>query len=264
MPRTAKLTFILKVSPEVVNTKYGFDVISNLDNEDITVNLKTAISDLPSTRDQDSCSFSYLDESKNKHICLLTMKDLITGSQLPEKTDTHCFWCRHSFKTTPVGCPISFIPNKVTKLHYSEITKDKYKITDNVTFKRKKKIKDLMENHKSKFDILDNHESFFIVDGLFCSFNCCMAFIKDRSHEEFYKKSESLLYAMYNKTFGNLDHNIASAPDWRLLTSYGGPLTIEEFRNSFSNIKFTDINDYIVHTPACRMIGKLYEKKHKF
>ena len=121
-----------------------------------------------------------------------------------------------------------------------------------------------MENHRSKFHILDNHESFFIVDGLFCSFNCCMAYLKDRAHEEFYKKSESLLYAMYNKTFGNLNHHIASAPDWRLLSAYGGPLSIDEFRDSFSNIKFTDINDYIVHTPACRMIGKLYEKKHKF
>jgi len=99
MPRTAKLTFILKVSPEVVNTKYGFDVISNLDNEDITVNLKTAISDLPSTRDQDSCSFSYLDESKNKHICLLTMKDLITGSQLPEKTENHSGGLPNKFHT---------------------------------------------------------------------------------------------------------------------------------------------------------------------
>jgi len=91
-----------------------------------------------------------------------------------------------------------------------------------------------------------------------------MAYLKDRSHEEFYKKSESLLYAMYNKTFGDLNHNIAAAPDWRLLSAYGGPLSIDEFRESFSNIKFTDINDYIVHTPACRMIGKLYEKKHKF
>ena len=101
--------------------------------------------------------------------------------------------------------------------------------------------------------------------NLYLLYLLLLLLIESRSiNEEFYKKSESLLYAMYNKTFGDLNHHIASAPDWRLLSTYGGPLSIDEFRDSFSNIKFTDINDYIVHTPACRMIGKLYEKKHKF
>jgi len=266
MSRRKKATFILKVDANLVNTKYDFDLVSNLlvATDDSTQNLTTAISDLPTARDSEAHAYSFLDESKQLHTCVATMKDLLSGSQLPKHTDVCCFWCKFSMATSPIGCPVSYLSNKVTKTYHSEITKDKYQITDNLTKKRKARLKTIVAKHKSLFTILDNHSHHFVVDGLFCSFNCCMAFVKDNRGDEFYNLSESLLYTMYKDIFNTPIEKINPAPDWRLLTKFGGPLTITEFRKSFNSIQYNDIDDYIIRSLPTRMIGKLYEKKVKF
>ena len=181
-------------------------------------------------------------------------------------TDVSCFWCKHNcFKSSPIGLSSCvFMADKVTKVYHSEITKDKYEITENLTSTRKKRIEKLMENHKSKFSVLDNHSRYFIVDGVYCSFNCCKAFIMSVQREDFYKHSQNLLNIMYRQVFDQATTNIEIAPDWRLLNIFGGPLTIQEFRKSFNNMRFNDIDDYIIRAPNSRMIGKLYEKKVKF
>jgi len=91
-----------------------------------------------------------------------------------------------------------------------------------------------------------------------------MAFVKDNRGNEFYNLSESLLYTMYKDIFNTTIEKINPAPDWRLLTKFGGPLTITEFRKSFNSIQYNDIDDYIIRSLPTRMIGKLYEKKVKF
>ena len=93
MSRRKKATFILKVDPNLVNTKYDFDLVSNLliASADSTQNLTTAISDLPTARDSEAHAYSFLDESKQVHTCVATMKDLLSGSQLPKNTDVCCF-----------------------------------------------------------------------------------------------------------------------------------------------------------------------------
>lgn len=265
MPRKAKFTFVLKVDAHLVNTKYGFDLVSNIGvNDKLDENLTTAIDDLPVAKDLENHTYSFLDESKQSHSCLVTMKDLLTGSQLPKTTDIYCFWCKCNFDTTPIGCPVEFVADKVTKIYHSEITKDKYKITENLTTKRKQAIEKLMGNHKSKFEILDNHDRYFIIDGIYCSFNCCMAFIKENQQKDFYRQSEALLYTMYKQTFNKAAVKIECAPHWRLLSKYGGPLTTGEFHKAFNTMQFVDIDDFIIRAPQCRMIGKLYEKKVKF
>ena len=267
MTRRKKPTFILKIDPNLVHTKYDFDLVSNisggLDDKNES-NQTTLIDELPSSRRTDTNTYSFLDESKQTHSCIVTMTDLLTSTQLPQRTDISCYWCKHSFSTSPIGCPVSYLSNKVTKVYHSEITKDEYKITDNITKKRKKMLKNLMEKHNSQFEILDNHSNYFIVDGIYCSFNCCMSFIKSQMNSDFYKLSESLLYTMYNNIFDSRLNNILPAPNWKLLTKFGGPLTITDFRNSFNSIQYRDIDDYIMRAPPSRMIGKLYEKKVKF
>lgn len=267
MPKRVKFTFILRhVDTHMVDVKFGFNLVSNLGEKDVREPKKftTKIKDLPRPNNPEDSTFSFLDESKQNHSCVTTMHDLISGERLPHKTELHCFWCRSYFDSCPLGCPIRFIPGKVTKCYYSEITKDNYKITDNITTKRKELIQKLMEKHQSKFSILDNHQEFFIVDGIFCSFNCCMAFIKSKSHENFFNESENLLYALYGKIFGTTTSDISPAPHWRLLLDYGGNLSLEEFRKSFETISFNDIDDYIHSFPPCRIIGRLYEKKIRF
>ena len=267
MARRKKPTFILKIDPNLVHTKYDFDLISNISSnveETADSTNMTLIDELPSSRDVDTNTYCFLDESKQTHSCVVTMNDLLTSTMLPKYTDMSCFWCKHCFTSSPIGCPVAYLSNKVTKVYHSEITKDEYRITDNITKKRKAILNNLMEKHNSQFAILDNHSNYFVVDGIFCSFNCCLAFIKSSRDKDFYKLSESLLYTMYKDIFNNDQIKIQPAPDWRLLNTFGGPLSIQAFRNSFNSVQYIDIDDYIKRAPPSRMIGKLYEKKVRF
>ena len=69
---------------------------------------------------------------------------------------------------------------------------------------------------------------------------------------------------MYKDIFETKHAKIKPAPHWRLLEKFGGPLSIENFRNSFNSIQYNDIDDYIIRAPPSRMVGKLYEKKVRF
>lgn len=85
-------------------------------------------------------------------------------------------------------------------------------------------------------------ECIFYVDGIFCSFNCCYAYLKEHSSDEIYNESLSLMYLLYRYMHGeNAVDRFNPAPSWRLLEEYGGPMTIEEFRMSFSNYVFFDM-----------------------
>jgi len=268
MKRRKKPTFILKIDPNLVHAKYDFDLISNISSnvgeKNDTGNMTTLIDELPSSKDVDTNAYCFLDESKQTHSCVVTMNELLTSTMLPKSTEVSCFWCKHCFDSSPIGCPVAYLSNKVTKAYHSEITKDGYRITDNITKKRKEMLNNLMEKHNSQFTILDNHSNYFVVDGIYCSFNCCLAFVKSSRDRDFYKLSESLLYTMDKDIFDVTSANIKPAPDWRLLDKFGGPLNIHEFRKSFNTVQYNDIDDYIMRAPPSRMIGKLYEKKVRF
>ena len=64
------------------------------------------------------------------------MLDVINREQFPSQTDILCFWCKHSFTTRPLGCPIKFINNRIEKAYVSQITKDKYFMKENVTLQK--------------------------------------------------------------------------------------------------------------------------------
>jgi len=271
--RKSKHTFILsKIDVEVVDAKYGFILSSNIDADNIASqnHETTLISELPNTTEGTNCGYSFVDESKKNHRCVVTMRDLIANERLPITTQLCCWWCRHSFSSTPIGCPIAFVPGKVTKAYHSEITKDRYSITDNITKFRKSILDILMDEHESVFEIKNNHDEYFIVDGVFCSFNCCMAHIKNCYFQSSYSESEQLLYHLYSKVFSDeqadsLDEIIIKqAPHWRLLRDYGGPLTIEEFRESFKTVEYEDMDDHIFRMPQCRILGHVFRKQFKF
>lgn len=139
-------------------------------------------------------------------------KDKIDCYVANPKKGSHCFWDRHPLKdTVAVVCPTRFKPKQVVKVYKSEISKDVYTIKENIT----------SDTNPVNFDTLNEE---YETDGLFCSLNCCLAFIKDNKHNLQYSQSEMLFYKLVNY------ERVLEAPHWRTLIEYGGTLTIKEFR----------------------------------
>ena len=266
--RKIKYTFILKdIDPEQIDNTYGINLSSNLDFiEENLLTIPKNTTKIDNLNSNETKIFSYFDESKKEHRCMITMMDNL-GKQLPEKTNICCFWCRNQFSSIPIGCPISFVPSQLIKDYYSEITKDRYVIRENITKRKREEIDSIIEkinnNDKNRKISIDIKE-YFITDGIFCSFNCCQSFIKDNKINPMYYNSLNLLFTLYKFCFGS-NIEIISAPHWRLLKGYGGQLSIEEFRDNFYKIQYHDLDNHLVHSiPQCRTIGNIYEQKIKF
>ena len=170
--RKIKYTFLLKnILPDEIDTLYGILVEHNFQKEPKNI---TKIDNL-SIISEKQVTFSYLDESKKQHTYTLSMIDLL-GKKIPTKTNINCYWCRHQFSSHPISCPIKYVPSEMIKTYFSEITRDNYIIRENIT---KKKLKRLQNTTfpNCKLDI--NNNDFYMTDGIFCSFNCCLSFINE-------------------------------------------------------------------------------------
>ena len=264
MIKKLKSTFIIKqIDKKAVDIKYGFNIVSNINDLQTNPNTTTLLSDLDIIKDTESCLYTFLDESKQEHKCVITMSDFTKDTILPKTTNIKCFWCKNSFDTNPIGCPLRWISGKITKEYHSEITKDTYSITENIPNSRKDILNNIIEKYESKFNIIDNNDDYYLVDGIFCSFNCCMAFIYDNQDQYEYQYSEFLLYNIYNKLFDKEIDRIIAAPHWRLLEDFGGNLSINEFRSNFNKVEYRDIDDFIYKSPISH-INRIYETKIKF
>jgi len=268
LKKRKKATFTLKIDHEVVEVKYGFNIVSNIgnDNKSPSTQEKTKLNDLPGSSNHEAKQLVFMDESKQTHLCQVTMIDHLNSEKLSSNMNIDCFWCRSAFDSQPIGCPIGYIPPKITKNYHSEITKDQYSITDNVTEYRRKTISTIIGVQDSKFEINDDHGEYYLIDGIFCSFNCCVAFIEEnKSISSLYQDSEDLLYSLYNKLVQKQTNYIIPAPHWRLLKKYGGHMTINEFRNTLGKAQFIDHNDYKYVPPvSTKLIGHIFEKKVRF
>jgi hypothetical protein len=160
----------------------------------------------------------------------------------------------------PIGCPIKYIPSKVKKEYYSEITKDKYTIRGSIT---QNSIKNISEKNQNSINFYLEDNSHYITDGIFCSFNCCLAFIKDNWYNNLYNNSEFYLNKIHNDLFKKFN-KIIEAPSWRLLKKFGGNLGIQEFRISFNEVEYNNTGDYLDKMPVLKPIGFIFEKKIKF
>lgn len=114
----------------------------------------------------------------------------------PTRTNINCWWCCHSFTTTPVAIP-NFIDKEI-----------------------------------------------FYCTGCFCSFNCCLAYIYDEN--ENINTRISLLKSMHGKLNGS-DLDIQKvAISWKYLKSFGGVLSIEQFRQNAINVNNCNYNPYLL------------------
>jgi hypothetical protein len=196
---------------------------------------------------------SFLDESKKLRKCTVSIIDFASNEKYK------CFWDKNDIPegVKPIGCPIKYVASRAVKSYFSEISKEKYKISENITEKRKNEL----ENRKDQ-RLKVNDKDYYETDGIFCSFNCCMAYIRDVENKRnpLYNHSETLLLKMYNEFHSDEEiTEIIPAGHWRLLKDFGGTLTIEKFRENFNKIQYYEhgLVSYV-------SLGRLYEDQIKF
>jgi hypothetical protein len=158
-----------------------------------------------------------------------------------------CYWDHHTFDSPPVYCPLFYRQRQVAKTNRVEfktkndITASVYVIKENIP-----ESKDI--SHLKNVSEVTN--AYYEVDGIFCSSQCCLAFIRHARNTtggSKYEDSERLLHAMLNITTP-----ITPANDYRLLEAYGGNLTIDQFRSN--NVTYE-------HCGTTVLISHLFEKK---
>lgn len=253
--KSNKYVFTLRnVDTEKVDLKYGISLISNIASEEIPPSNTTKISELATERSTPEI-VSFLDESKKVHQCNVSMIDFSTNIDT-SLLRYNCYWDRHPFQTKPIGCPVRYVSSQAVKNYHSEISKDVYTIKENVSSSRRS----LVNDERISIKLGEYYET----DGVFCSFPCCRAFIRDNKHVRDYDQSEMLLLKMYNDMMGTRMEVIDPAPHWRLLREYGGNKTIAEFRGTFNKVEHEFHGTIRQALPLYRPIGHLFEEKIKF
>ncbi len=114
-----------------------------------------------------------MDETKRSILCEV--------SHCSIEKEIHCFWDRHKITGLVIRCPLRYKPKQIVKVYKSDVSQEEYTIKENVV-----KFQNDIGNFKT---ITDNLE----VTDAFCSFNCCLAWIRDNKHDRRYDESEMLL-----------------------------------------------------------------------
>ena len=249
---TNKYSFSLDIDAKKVRKRFNMPVGKETtgDMPQNTTNLEdlTANKGLPEL-------ISFLDEAKKIHNCFVCISDFQVKKP-PHDIKSECWWCLHPFTSVPLGCPISYSPSRTIKEYHSDISRDKYRIKENVTERRKK-----MTERDERVRV--DSEEFYDTDGIFCSFNCIASYIDANKHNITYRFSEVLLVKLYYSLTNTRIKSINRAPDQRMLKKRGGPWTIEEFRSKFNRV---DCEHHgILKSPVLfRPVAMLYEEKLKF
>jgi hypothetical protein len=255
-----KYTFTLKdINIEEIHKKYDLNLSSNLTSTNIPINI-TKITDLVTLPEKDDSPF--LNENKKDLSFNITMMDLCKEEFLPKNTDIKCFWCRNNFDWIPIGCPLKYCSSQLEKIYYSEITKDKYTIKENISKEKERfiinKINEDNIKSSSKFKIIN--KDYYEVDGIFCSFNCCLSFIDDNRWNPTYKYSKNLLKKIYTEVYNKHPSTLIPSPSYRLLKEYGGEMSIEEYRKKIGIIRYDEVC-FIKENLKFKACGLLYQEK---
>jgi len=233
-----------------MNTNINIDF--NLEEENVNKNV-TSLNDLEENVNNKNLSF--IDESKQLKKCNIIMIDFTSNKNINE-LKYKCYWCKNSFDSEPIGCPIKYNSKKAIKKYFSKITKEVYTIKEEITIK---KSLNLPLNQDTNINI--NDYCYYDSDGIFCSFNCCKSWILDNKHLRIYDFSLMLLNKIFNSVMNTKNMDIVEAPHWRLLKDFGGDLDINDFRNNFHKLqyKFHGTSKQIFNP-----IRYIYEKNIKF
>jgi hypothetical protein len=233
-------------SSRKTNTNFSLKISSSLKDVHSKYELVFPERNITNIENNENCveSLSYLDESKRIHKCMLSKLDFSNPSGYC------CYWCRNIFTSEPIGCPLKYIPNVISRVFFSEITKEKFIVKEGTT---KSKI------NTPGIEATVEQNNYYETDGIFCSFECCMSYINENKKNPLYIESEILLNKIYSDC--GYKGKIKHAPHWRILKEYGGSLTIAQFRANFNHIEY---EAHGIYKPQFKSINHAYEEKIKF
>lgn len=203
--------------PKTCIEKYTFNLKGDDFNEEEIIKDDIYTTDTIDIMQEKSDRYNYfLDSKKNKIKHWMHMIDFTKEGPLPLNINIPCWWCRELFITCPIGIPTRF---------WSAKNQNRDRI-------------DVLEKLKELNIEVENNFEFFETEGIFCSFPCCKSYILENFNNPRYKNSLNNLSLLYWKLNKNII-NIPQAPHWKFLKKWGGHLTIDQFRSSFSHNHLT-------------------------
>jgi len=169
----------------------------------------------------------FFDKEKNGKI--ISMIDYVNYGCLPERTDLRCFHDHHEFNTSPIGLPIKYIPRNPDK-------------------------------NQEEDDKISGTNDHFLTFGVFCSFPCCLGYLKEHPNIPLFRNSKNLLYSLYYKLY-KTELNVKAAPSWECLQIYGGKskMTIDEYRKNFCSCNYIITEN--IKRPFMVAVGKYIEER---
>jgi hypothetical protein len=177
---------------------------------------------------QDS-KYVFLDSYKSSHTWIYTFVDEMSKRTLGRNTNIQCWWCRQKHSNRPLGCPLKYVPNLIISEYHSELIKGIRIITSKLAYNE---IPELTDDQRIEYF------DFYVSEGIFCSFNCCLAYINKNINENpsKYQFSINLLLECVMREFGNV--LITPSRDWRALKNNGGFMDIIEYFKGFEKVEY--------------------------
>ena len=190
-------------------------------------------------------SVNYLDETKKLRSCIISKIDFT-------KKNICCWWCKSAFDGPAWACPVDIKPLLVEKRYTSAISKSPYSIIEKTTGVNSVPSAREHSDHSVGQRQAESPEACvpqknpsgisYITEGIFCSINCCVAWVNENSKRDVvYRDSPVLLTQMYNfilNTQTKFHPLPPSAPHWKMLDKFGGNLTLEDFRQNNNKISY--------------------------
>jgi hypothetical protein len=190
----------------------------------------------------------------------VSMMDGVTNESI-QAVKSKCWWCRHDFDTLPIGRPLRYVPDQMQTHYQSELTKERFMVQQYVPFDLDGKVADPIGSTTHKL-----LGGYYETDGVYCSFNCCMAAINELPDAPAASVSRDLLMRMFFETHGQAEE-ITPSPHWRLLEDFGGFMSIDQFRKSLDNYRFIDKHYTMRYVPreiTQKPVGHVFEEQFIF
>jgi hypothetical protein len=109
-------------------------------------------------------------------------------------------------------------------------------------------------------------EEKFEGEGFFCSFNCMLAYTNDFcSGQHRYKNCGTLIHLLYQRIFETniMLKQITPSPSWKLLKTYGGHLTNEEYRKHIQLNRFISLNQRTKEALIIEIHPEMFQSLHE-